>query len=280
MQLPSNQSDLAAVYLSAALSILSLCLLVALTVYLLVCEWPKKHSFKNMMTPFNLSLLVISVSQVGLFACLAVVVASKSDSLESKLTSVVLQVLIGNVEAGYVYYCHQRIKRTMPWTHAILTRLMPLSPLFFYAPVVSQSVLAFTYYDETILQLAYPFIAAIATLTFDTLFVYAFTRHISNAELGGPEFRIISRHGIATCILCYASVLLFCLSVSVPQFAEFQNLMLVICNGLLVVVFVVLFGMKVSLYQLTESEELRSMAGMKSRIAGAKRALNESQISM
>ncbi|ORY53663.1 hypothetical protein BCR33DRAFT_711038 [Rhizoclosmatium globosum] len=281
MSLPRREQDVIALYLAASLAVASFIGFMALCWFLLRFELPRKKAFAKLLTPFNLSLVTIAISQIGMYICLVIITTKEKAALNGGFVSVMYQLCISNVEVSYVVYAYQRshgvIKRTMPALHYTLRFLIPIAPIFFYAQVIPEIVLAYKQFDNYtvyLLQYVCPGIAGIAAIMFDTMFLWAFTRHLSHAELHEPEFIVIQRYGTATCILLYFSMALFAISVTVPALSEYQTLLIVICNAYLFAVFIVLVGMKVALYSLSEREQALSIEHLKKSIASSGKAMS------
>ncbi|KAJ3130778.1 hypothetical protein HK100_007496 [Physocladia obscura] len=160
-----------------------------------------------------------------------------------------------------------------------VTFLLPISPLFFYAQVIPELALAFNtgeYSQDAVRAIEYtcPLLAGTGAVIFDTIFLYAFCAHLSATGMIDLEFMTIRKYGIITCLLCYLSLGLYVLAAAVPELENDYTLIVVVCNGIFLVIFGVMFQMKIAMRELAESERAESVDVVRKNIQESRKELS------
>ncbi|KAJ3244376.1 hypothetical protein HDU77_009918 [Chytriomyces hyalinus] len=295
--MPKSLPDTIAFLLSIAMAAFASVLLLLLLCFIWQYEVAAKQrvlTFKNIGTPFNISLSLIAASFIALYVCFAIAIQQAYDILDAALVSLFIQLCLGTIQFCYVFHSWQRskfiIKRSAPLLHPIFGILIVASPVLFYAPVLTQLVLRFCtscHQNQAAvdsLQFITPGIAGVSCAVFDSLFLWCFTRYIHSKNLDEagqlneehPEFLTISFYGQITCITCYVAIAVYIVGVSAPVLAPVRNLMIVIANSFLMAGFLSLCGLKRALFLLGEDQGRRNSATLKRSIERAGRALSAS----
>ncbi|KAJ3197241.1 hypothetical protein HDU83_006402 [Entophlyctis luteolus] len=259
----TNHIALVLSLLFAALSCLELLVFASITAAFEFGRAPASGNVK-FWTPFNISLLAMACSQIGIFGCMGISISNERNALDNGLASVFLQIFIGNVQLAYCFFSWHKsqsiMKRFMPILHRISVWLLPTCPLFFYAQVIPEII----HVADTsgvlrttlpTIEILCPLLAAIGAVLFDTVFMYIYCRHlaiVSTVVAPDPELVMVRTHGIASCTLLYLGFVIHVAASAAPNAAAY-NLVATIANGVFVLVFGLLLSLKIRLRRLARA---------------------------
>ncbi|KAI9334123.1 hypothetical protein BDR26DRAFT_867360 [Obelidium mucronatum] len=266
----------------ASISAIEMIWLIHFIVQCEIMEQGKNVSLKNFFTPFSTILLIMIFFQVGLYVSEGSGIFL-GDQRTSNLYHVVysLEHLCATAtEICYVFYSYLRAEpifdQVFPSTSKLFSVIVKASPLLFAVQWIPYPLSKLQYSNpqipKTLITIG-DIISAIngsLLVAFDIVCLTVFIKYIRSTEITDGEtdarFLIISRHGIASVVICLTSL---CMYIVYSVSGGFE-LWAFIVYVLFSILFMVLVRMKVMLHR----DKLEKEKNRRSRIQGVQRDTN------